>query len=443
MKKYLFVIIAVLMCFASSAAQKDSPAADDLPLLNGETLNAVALPDYMDDIWSIRGTDLLVFTDKRSGLQGISDMYGEVLLEPGCKYIADDLSYRGIVGIDELASGPYDHDTNMFTVIVCADEIAAPGEVTHGEGINLEDFTIGSIMVLPPVSSLMKNATTLLAPDGYLCGDNPTGSVNFFGNYEIIESAFEKDGNIGVIDNNRVILIPFKYDNVGRYHDDMAIVASRNGEEIKYGYYDRKGNLVIDLQYSDATIFYEGYATVKVNDKWTIIEKDGSMPFKSSDWDYVQQVGEEDLTFIGKTPAGKWYLFTMPESVKKCSIIEKTKRQPLDDYIKTKLGTSPYSSNQTGTIIDTCPNKSFLKKGDTVHVINAKGLRIHTAPGLKTPLIASGVQAYPQTEAGIKYFRIIDGPKCVDDIVWWEIDFDKNIGWVAEADEDCYFLEKK
>ena len=110
-------------------------------------------------------------------------------------------------------------------------------------------------------------------------------------------------------------------------------------------------------------------------------------------------------TCIGKTPAGKWYLFTMPESVKTCEIIEKSKQQTLDDYIKTKFGTSPYSAKQTGTKVETCPNKSFLKKGDTVHVINATGLRIHTDPGLKTPLIANGVQAYPQTDAGMNISR--------------------------------------
>ncbi len=38
-------------------------------------------------------------------------------------------------------------------------------------------------------------------------------------------------------------------------------------------------------------------------------------------------------------------------------------------------------------------------------------------------------------------FQVIDGPICVDGFHWWQVEFDSLVGWLAEGDEDSYYVE--
>ncbi len=62
-------------------------------------------------------------------------------------------------------------------------------------------------------------------------------------------------------------------------------------------------------------------------------------------------------------------------------------------------------------------------------------VRVHSEPGLKSEGVA-------QLTDGTS-FDIVDGPQCVDRLVWWQIRThdERQSGWVAEGDSSGYFIE--
>ena len=64
-----------------------------------------------------------------------------------------------------------------------------------------------------------------------------------------------------------------EYSKLSGFHDGLASV-SKDG---KWGFIDKKGNLVIPLQYEMTKDFSEGKAAAFKDGKWGYIEKDGSL----------------------------------------------------------------------------------------------------------------------------------------------------------------------
>lgn len=123
----------------------------------------------------------------------------------------------------------------------------------------------------------------------------------------------DKDGKIGFIDKKGTYTIPSKYVNATIFHEGLAFVVEEGGhpvcinkkgdrvfectaadgvssfcegiapfytlndkEETRYGFYDKKGNVVINPQFKGAGFFHEGLAKVSNNDdKWGFIDKNG------------------------------------------------------------------------------------------------------------------------------------------------------------------------
>lgn len=79
---------------------------------------------------------------------------------------------------------------------------------------------------------------------------------------------------------------------------------------------------------------------------------------------------------------------------------------------------------------------SRLAKGARGRITYSDGspLNLRKTPGLNSEALS----AVPEGEK----FSVIDQPKCIDNFVWWNVDFGNGLtGWVAEGDKDSYFIE--
>ena len=364
MKRLLVLLFFALLLIACTCT------ADDLPKLNGEDLNATALPDYMDDIWvpfvtqgcvnhpkdytnSCIGTPLLVFTDKRTGLQGIADMNGEVKMEAQCPYI-----------LDHRNRGHLQNRTSYRSYIICS------------EGKDL---------------SALNNKTGWIDTDTFTIdwGEDAYGS----------QAYFPGSG----------------YNLITEYHDGLSIYENEKGN---YGYINRNNQLVIDDIYDGATNFDSGYATVLLVSQWRIVTKDGEFPFGFKAWKTVHQVSGRK--FVGQTPSGKWYLFEMPEN-----------------YVKSSNSGGSSAQKSSGSQTAGNCRTSHLELGDSAVVINVNALAMFNKPnGSRTDL--------PQPYKDGPAVKLTDGPKCINGIIWWEVNFLGFHGWITEMGSDgTYYLQKQ
>ena len=86
--------------------------------------------------------------------------------------------------------------------------------------------------------------------------------------------------------------------------------------------------------------------------------------------------------------------------------------------------------------VGNCRYGTRLSLGDKAEIINVEGLRMYEKPN-DAPI--EGLYAFPERE-----FSIIDGPICVDESIWWKIDFLGYIGWAREMNFDgLYYMEKR
>lgn len=62
------------------------------------------------------------------------------------------------------------------------------------------------------------------------------------------------------------------------YKDDLGLAI----KDKKYGFINKNGEIIIPLVYEDAFPFYNGYASIKENDKWNYLNKEGKIIFSDS-----------------------------------------------------------------------------------------------------------------------------------------------------------------
>ena len=85
-----------------------------------------------------------------------------------------------------------------------------------------------------------------------------------------------KDGVYGIISQDGRELFPFKYKYLDRFDENIAY--AKNDEGL-YGYVDKEDNVLIDFKYKDASSFYGyEYAAVCIEkEKWGVIDKKGTV----------------------------------------------------------------------------------------------------------------------------------------------------------------------
>jgi hypothetical protein len=78
----------------------------------------------------------------------------------------------------------------------------------------------------------------------------------------------------GYADKKGQIVIPAQFKQAGAFQEGLAQVMFENG---KYGFIDKTGKTVIEPQFEYADTFYEGRAVISVGKKWGYIDKTGKI----------------------------------------------------------------------------------------------------------------------------------------------------------------------
>ena len=141
--------------------------------------------------------------------------------------------------------------------------------------------------------------------------DNYSDTIVPLGKYKFL-NPIDNEGMIlaqlnekfGYIDIKQNILIPFEYDDLSVFSEELA-PAKKNG---KYGYINRKGELIIPFQYDDERHFYKsGLSEASKAGKWGFINKKGEqvVPIQYSQVDCHQMEPE----FIFVFDKNKWAIF--------------------------------------------------------------------------------------------------------------------------------------
>ena len=110
------------------------------------------------------------------------------------------------------------------------------------------------------------------------------------------------NGKWGFVDKTEKEVIPFKYDGVMNFTEDLALVKLNN----KQGFIDKTGNEVVPLIYDYAESFSEGLALVLLNEKCGFIDKMGNEVIPLI-YDYTDSYLENLLLFI---EAFRWEYIT-------------------------------------------------------------------------------------------------------------------------------------
>ncbi|WP_431243813.1 WG repeat-containing protein [Flavobacterium sp. P21] len=101
----------------------------------------------------------------------------------------------------------------------------------------------------------------------------PIGKYKFLNPIDEKGMIFAEKGNkYGYIDIHENIIIPFEYDDLTLFSEELACVKKKN----KFGFINRKGKIVIPIQYEEETYFQKtGLALVKKNNLYGFINKSG------------------------------------------------------------------------------------------------------------------------------------------------------------------------
>ncbi len=107
-----------------------------------------------------------------------------------------------------------------------------------------------------------KGETALTLSDGYSPGDN------FYEGLAVVN----KNDKFGFIDRKGEVIIPTQYDGAVAFSEGLGSIRI-NGKMV---YIDKTGKQVISQSYDFANWFTEGLAAVKVDGKWGFIDKTGN-----------------------------------------------------------------------------------------------------------------------------------------------------------------------
>lgn len=91
---------------------------------------------------------------------------------------------------------------------------------------------------------------------------------------------FDNKGKRGVLDRRGNVIVAPIFRAIGDYCEGLAY-ARCTPPKIEFGFLNRDGGFQIPMFFEDARSFSEGIAPVKLDSKWTYIDKSGKLAFES------------------------------------------------------------------------------------------------------------------------------------------------------------------
>lgn len=187
----------------------------------------------------------------------------------------------------------------------------------------------------------------------------------------------------GYFDLEGKIVINPQFSNASIFNEDLALVKT-TGENGKWGFIDKTGKFIINAEYKEATIFNDGIAwVVKENSSPTAIDKEGKTLFSLNDAEKVE------LYYEGLAA------FSVPESLSvKWGFVDKKGKRVINPQfsevrsfsdgkcaVKNKEGKWGYIDKEGKIVInyqfdgadDFANGKSVVKLDEKVGIIDADG----------------------------------------------------------------------
>ena len=96
--------------------------------------------------------------------------------------------------------------------------------------------------------------------------------------------AVYKGYNMGFVNNKGEEIIPIKYTGDPWFYEGLVCLCPAEGQEEKYGFFDKQGNIAIPFQFKQAGFsgFSNGECRVMINGKTNIIDKQSNVVFSPS-----------------------------------------------------------------------------------------------------------------------------------------------------------------
>ena len=187
----------------------------------------------------------------------------------------------------------------------------------------------------------------------------------------------------GYFDLEGKIVINPQFSNASIFNEDIALVKT-SGEDGKWGYIDKSGKIIINAEFKEATIFNEGIAwVVKENGSPTAIDNDGKTLFSLNDAESVRLYSEKLAAFsIPDSSDVKWgFVDKSGKRVINPQFSEVRKFSDGKCAVKNKEGKWGYIDSEGKVIInyqfdgatDFIDGKSVVKLDDKVGVIDSEG----------------------------------------------------------------------
>ena len=104
----------------------------------------------------------------------------------------------------------------------------------------------------------------------------------------------------GYLDKKGNLIIPLIYEAANPFSESLAVVA----QDGKYGYIDKTGKIVVPFIYDRAEACSDGMASVKTDKKWGYIDKTGNLAI-SCEYDQADAFSE-GFAAVRKESNGKW-----------------------------------------------------------------------------------------------------------------------------------------
>lgn len=143
--------------------------------------------------------------------------------------------------------------------------------------VDMENMKVGYIdktgkFAIPP--TLPFYAITNVDEDPYCCYDGMIRTVKNFGD----EDSIDFDLKYGFIDSTGKLVIPYMYKGAYDFSGGLAAVCKEDG---KWGFINKKGDVAIPFKYDGVSYdsFQDGFALVVIGDKLGYVDKNGNDTF--------------------------------------------------------------------------------------------------------------------------------------------------------------------